>query len=254
MAAAHAIRHTDREVAIPSFLPRPSASPCRGRMRVRRIQNGMIHIFNIVEDFDAAAGFRAVMPLIPKWRLDKAMAYRFDIDRFLCAKSFMLLEEMLRQDYGLGCCPEFSYGDNGKPYFRDYPDIFFSISHCHKGIACAVMDRPVGIDIEEIQYDEELAKAIFNAEELEAVRGADDPAEKFTEFWTRKESFLKLTGEGLRDNLKDVLSGADEATITTGINRPAGYVYSTAIWKQDRPAGQFAIDCDCHNSYDCLSS
>lgn len=190
----------------------------------------MIRIFNIVEDFDAAAGFRAVMPHIPQWRVDKAMSYRFDIDRFLCAKSFLILEDMLREHFGLEGCPEFSYDGHGKPYFREYPEIFFNISHCHRGIACAVMDRPVGIDIEEIQFDESLAKAIFNPEELEAVGSTDEPAVKFTELWTRKESLLKLTGEGLRDDMKDVLSDADEVAFTTEINRPAGYVYSTAIW------------------------
>ena len=188
----------------------------------------MILIFNIDEDFDAEAGFRAIMPYIPMWRLDKAMSYRFDIDRFLCAKSFLMLEDVLREHFGLAGCPEFSYDSHGKPYFREHPEIFFNISHCHRGIACAVMDRPVGIDIEEIQFDESLAKVIFNPEELEAVRSAEEPAVKFTEFWTRKESFLKLTGEGLRDDLKDVLSGAGEVAFTTGINRPAGYVYSAA--------------------------
>ena len=54
---------------------------------------------------------------------------------------------------------------------------------------------------------------------------------KFTELWTRKESFLKLTGEGLRDNMKDVLYDAREVAFTTVINRHAGYVYSIAIWK-----------------------
>lgn len=189
----------------------------------------MIDIFNIAEGFDAAAGFRAAIPHIPKWRLDKAMSYRFDIDRFLCAKSFLLLEDMLRRNFGMDYCPEFSFGSNGKPYFRDHPDICFSISHCHKGIACAVMDRPVGIDIEEIQYDDNLAEVILNPEELAIVRNADEPGIRFTEFWTKKESLLKLTGEGLRDNMKEVLDCVDGVSFTTGINRSAGYVYSTAV-------------------------
>lgn len=191
----------------------------------------MIRIFDIPDGFDASAELEELLPLLPKWRLDKAMSYRFDIDKFQCAKSFLMLEDMLREHCGLAVCPEFSYDSHGKPYFRDYPEIFFNISHCHRGIACAVMDKPVGIDIEEIQYDEDLAKVIFNPEELETVRSADEPAVKFTEFWTLKESLLKLTGEGLRDNLKDVLSGTDEVAFTTEINQSAGYVYSTAIWK-----------------------
>ena len=189
----------------------------------------MIQLFNIVEDFNASDELGAVMPHIPKWRLDKALSYRLGIDRFLCAKSFMMLENMLRDNFGLAKCPEFSYGSHGKPYFREYPDIFFSISHCHRGIACAVMDRPVGIDIEEIQYDENLAKTVLNPQELATVRCADDPGIRFTEFWTRKESFLKLTGEGLRDNMKDVLSCVNDVTVTTVIDQSAGYVYSCSI-------------------------
>ncbi len=189
----------------------------------------MIQIFDIPDGFDTTEELEKLLPRLPQWRLQKVLSYRQVIDRFLCAKSFLMLENMLREHFGLTGCPEFSYDSHGKPCFRDYPGIFFNISHCHRGIACAVMDKPVGIDIEEIQFNEDLAKVIFNPEELEAVRSADEPAVKFTEFWTRKESFLKLTGEGLRDNLKDVLSDANEANISTGINRPVGYVYSTAI-------------------------
>lgn len=196
----------------------------------------MIQIFDIPNGFDAASELKKLLPLLPQWRLQKALSYRQNIDRFLCAKSFLMLEDMLRENFGLAHCPEFSYGSHGKPYFSDYLGIFFNISHCHRGIVCAVMDKPVGIDIEEIQFDEDLAKVIFNPEELEAVRSADEPEVKFTEFWTRKESFLKLTGEGLRDNLKDVLSDANEATISTGINRSAGYIHSVAIWENKIPA------------------
>lgn len=188
----------------------------------------MIEVFDIPDGFDATNELKKLLPRLPQWRLQKVLSYRQDIDRFLCAKSFQMLEDMLREHFGLAVCPEFSYGSHGKPYFRDHPEIFFNISHCHKGIACALMDKPVGIDIEEIQFDEDLAKVIFNPEELGAVRSADEPAVKFTELWTRKESFLKLTGEGLRDNMKDVLSDADGVAFTAKINISSGYVYSTA--------------------------
>ena len=194
----------------------------------------MIKIFDIPDGFDAASELKNLLPLLPQWRLQKALSYRQDIDRFLCAKSFLMIEDMLREKFGLSHCPEFSYDSHGKPYFLNYPGIFFNISHCHRGIACAVLDKPVGVDIEEIQFDEDLAKVTFNTEELEVIRNANEPAVKFTEFWTRKESILKLTGEGLRDDMKMALSDANEVAFTTEINQSAGYVYSTAIWKGDR--------------------
>lgn len=186
-------------------------------------------VFPLMPSFDAGAELKELLPRLPQWRLRKALSYRRDIDRFLCAKSFLMLEDMLRENFGLAVCPEFSYDSHGKPYIREYPEIFFNISHCHRGIACAFGNKPVGIDIEEIQYDEKLAEIIFSAAELEAVRNAEEPAVKFTELWTRKESFLKLTGEGLRDNMKDVLSDADRVDFTTRINRAAACVCSVAV-------------------------
>ncbi len=188
----------------------------------------MIQILDIPDGFDATAELKELLPRLPPWRLHKALSYRQDIDIFLCTKSFLILEAMLREAFALDCCPEFSYESHGKPFLREYPRIFFNISHCRRGIACAVLDKPVGIDIEEIQFDESLAKVIFSPEELVTVRSADEPAVKFTELWTRKESLLKLSGEGLRDDIKDVLSVADDVSFTTGINLSAGYVYSIA--------------------------
>lgn len=188
----------------------------------------MVRIYGIPDGFDASAALEELLPRLPQWRLQKALSYRQDIDRFLCAKSFLMLEDMLREGFGLADCPGFSYGNHGKPYFWEYPGIFFNFSHCHRGIACAILDSPIGIDIEEIQFDEGLAKVIFNTEELEAVRRSDEPAVKFTELWTRKESYLKLTGEGLRDDMRDVLAGTGNASVSTEVNRSAAYVCSTA--------------------------
>ena len=64
--------------------------------------------------------------------------------------------------------------------------------------------------------------------ELSIVLASDERDVKFTELWTLKESFLKLTGEGLRDDMKDILSGTSGISFTTEVRRDSGYVYSTA--------------------------
>lgn len=186
----------------------------------------MISIFDIKGEID---DLKEILFLLPDWRRRKALSYHFPIDRFLCAKSFLMLEQMLRSKYGLDNCPEFSCGTNGKPYLKEYPGIYFNISHCRKGIACAVCDCPVGIDIEEIQPGLEIRDLVLNQEEKAAVEMSEEPDLEFTRLWTRKESILKLTGEGIKNDMRNVLSEAHGVRIETIVNRDASYVLSVAM-------------------------
>lgn len=156
------------------------------------------------------------------------MSYKFDIDRFLCAKSFLMLEDLMGKEYGICRCPEFSYGANGKPFFSDFPHIHFNLSHCRRGIACVVSNHPVGIDIEEIQYDDLLAQRVLNSNEYMETKSSTNPSEKFIEFWTKKESCLKLTGQGLVDDVKDLLNESEGIVFQSVLNRERGYVWSLA--------------------------
>lgn len=199
-----------------------------GTENFRYFAQGMTRVYEIPEESGIASALPEVLSGLPGWRLEKALSFRRDVDRFLCGKSFLLLEDLLRERFGLSRCPEFSYGSSGKPFLKDYPDIFFNISHCRKGIAVAVSDSPVGIDIEEIQFDQDLAAAVLSPDEFAAVISSEDPAIGFTEIWTRKESFLKLTGEGLRDNMKDVLATAGGVRFRTEVRRAAGCIVTVA--------------------------
>jgi len=53
------------------------------------------------------------------------------------------------------------YGDYGKPYLMDWPEIHFSISHCKKGCGVMVADHPVGMDLEVIRpFSWEVARRV----------------------------------------------------------------------------------------------
>lgn len=186
----------------------------------------MVSVFDISPELDISEELPDMLALLPGWRRQKALSYRFDRDRFLCAKAYLMLEDMLRTEYRIQHCPEFSYGSNGKPYFKELPGIHFNLSHCHKGVACAISDMPVGIDIEEIQFDEPVAARVFNADEYARIKECASPAEKFTELWTTKESYLKLTGQGICMDLKNVIADAHDVHFATVINSKAGYVYT----------------------------
>ena len=58
----------------------------------------------IVEEKDVKNQLSLILDRIPRWRREKVLSYRNDIDRYLCAKSFMLLQEGLMRDYGVKRC------------------------------------------------------------------------------------------------------------------------------------------------------
>lgn len=164
---------------------------------------------------------------LPRWRLSKALKYRKTVDRFLCAKAYLLLEEGLERLYGIKGPLEFECSPTGKPSLAGHGDIHFNLSHCHSCVCCIISDGPVGIDVEDIGFDRGLAEGVCSAEELQCVLSAEDPAIEFTRLWTCKESFLKLTGQGLRDDMKPVLD-ACTCEFKTTVNKEGGYVLTTA--------------------------
>lgn len=84
---------------------------------------------------------------------------------------------------------------NDKPYFKDYPDIRFSLSHSGDVIVLAMGKTEVGVDIEQVKPRDYLsiANRHFSAAEVAQINSLED----FLSLWTKKEAYLKLTGEGL---------------------------------------------------------
>ncbi|MDE6105574.1 MAG: 4'-phosphopantetheinyl transferase superfamily protein [Bacteroidales bacterium] len=137
-----------------------------------------------------------------------------------------LLLRGLQTEYGLSEIPEISFGTFGKPYFKSHPDIHFNISHCDKAVVCALSDSVVGVDVEAIRpFDREMAEYVSAPEELEAILASTDPALAFTLLWTRKESYSKLTGQGL-DTPKEIreILIANHALFHTTVNEAGGYI------------------------------
>ena len=90
-------------------------------------------------------------------------------------------------------------GIHGKPYFREYPQIHFNISHSGEYGACALSSVPCGLDIQEIRKirSRRLLERVLSEEEMKIVQSHKNMEREFCRFWTRKESFLKLSGEGI---------------------------------------------------------
>lgn len=140
---------------------------------------------------------------LPELRRDKALRYRREIDRKLCVVSYVLLCHALKTSYSIDGQLRFVYGEHGKPYLADYPNVFFNLSHCEAGVACAVSDFEVGADIQEVKpYSEAVANRVFCGGELDALSHAQDKNFEFARLWTRKEAYLKMLGTGISDGMK----------------------------------------------------
>ena len=95
--------------------------------------------------------------------------------------------------------PEIEKMPGGKPYFPG-SELHFSISHTKHWVFCALSDRPVGIDAEELsrKVDLRLAEKVLSAGELAQFRAASDASKALLTFWVLKEAEAKCSGEGLR--------------------------------------------------------
>ncbi len=131
-------------------------------------------------------------------------------ERFFFEKNreyFIIAHGVLRAILGgyLNRAPEslsFRHGSHGKPSL-DGGTIRFNMSHSHEIALYAVTrGREVGIDIERIRFDVEVAEVaerFFSRREAAMIRAlpAEVQRQAFFNCWTRKEAYIKARGEGL---------------------------------------------------------
>ena len=85
------------------------------------------------------------------------------------------------------------YTDNGKPYINNAA---ISVTHDENVTAVIITPfEPVGIDIEKVKasYPIRVAEGYFNSSEREILNTPEDSYK----IWCKKESYVKMTGEGI---------------------------------------------------------
>lgn len=104
-----------------------------------------------------------------------------------------------------GICPAAVRIENlryGKPSISDYPQLFFNVSHSGEMVLIGFSDRIMGVDIEKIREKVDyrgIIKRFFSEKEAASwnLFAQNSPVEVFFRGWTRKEAWLKATGEGI---------------------------------------------------------
>ena len=152
--------------------------------------------------------------IIPKERMEKIDKFR-NRDK---AKKHLLSNAFLQ--YGLSEVLNipmeeitYAYGEYGKPGIihngKDMREqVDFNLSHSGNYAVLAVSDRPVGIDVECLKKPRmAVAERFFCKKEYEDILKAEDleRENRFLEYWTMKEAYVKRTGNGLNTPLNSFL-------------------------------------------------
>lgn len=164
-------------------------------------------------------------------RQKKILSYTNPLDRELSLKSYLLLQKGLKDKYGILDPPIFTYNKYKKPLLISYPNIHFNLSHCKNAAACHISERPVGLDVEIIDsLDYNFAQYVLNPREYQQVIISENPVMEFTLLWTKKESLVKLIGNGIDEqHLPNILQNHSEYHFETIVNQEKGYIVTSCV-------------------------
>jgi len=188
----------------------------------------MIYINDDIDGFSIQS-LEECIENLPSQRKEVALKYKHELGRKQCVLAYLLLCKGLDSEYGITDKPVFEYGEHGKPTIIGHEDIHFNLSHCKTAVACAISDAPIGIDIESIRpVKESVIRYSMSDDEAKQIFESANPDIEFTKLWTKKESVLKLTGEGINDNMKSVLSPERLSNISVETTICDDFIYSVS--------------------------
>ena len=128
---------------------------------------------------------------IPPEQTNRILKYKLPLNKKQCFCA-RLMEKFIADTYGFSV-DEITIGENGKPCVDK---INYNISHSGNIVICAVSEQAVGCDVELVRdIKQNVAEKYFSEQEKKM---------DFFRVWTAKESYLKMTGEGICPDLKNI--------------------------------------------------
>lgn len=157
-------------------------------------------------------------------RKSRVLAFRRREPAYASIVAGLLLQELAEKMLGIAPCDlVLDKNENGKPSIQGYPEFYFNLSHAGDYVVLAYGDVPLGVDIEQIRtqnlyvakrcYTEAEYAYVTDGGQISDISGGSpatktgtdmmplnqpaDVNDRFFYLWTMKESYLKLTGEGI---------------------------------------------------------
>ena len=228
-----------------------------------------VHVWAAALDSQAEtlAGLKTILSDEERSRADRFHFERHR-NRFIAGRGIL---RSLLANY-LDCEPgslQFDYGPNGKPVLAGRfaeSDLNFNLAHSENlALIAATRLGPVGVDVEKIRPvndSDELVERFFSPRESALFQTVADSQKEsaFFNLWTRKEAWLKATGEGIGHLLSRVevtflageparfialpeLSGASTDWTLCELAPAPGFVGAIAF-----PHVQFSLSCFQHSN------
>ena len=220
------------------------------------IYSNEVHVWRVFLDLTTLQS-ESLLGILSADELARAGRLRFERDQ----KRFIVARGILRKILGryLGKNPHklrFEYTSHGKPVLATnsgYDTLSFNLSHSDAFALYAVTrGRNIGIDIERVRDDvavEQIAQRFFSQGEISSLERIhkNKRSEVFFQYWTRKEAFLKATGEGVSFPMEQcdvsLISGRVLSPITLlGDNRESSCWYGQDLFPGHGYAAAIAVE------------
>ena len=190
--------------------------------------------------------YREIYQRMPKDRQNRTSRYKHHTDQMRSVAAYYALERALicyspaAQDVEK---LQIGYEASGKPYLKGFHEFHFSLSHAGKYAICAVnWENSIGADILQIRRaDLRVAKRFFAKTELDQLMQLQQGIKQdrlFTRIWTRKESYVKFTGEGLNRELSEFNMDLNSKKLMI-----KSQIMPVQFWEMEEPEGYMISIC-----------
>lgn len=183
-------------------------------VRMATIQTGLLVVELALEPWGAAQA--GLLEQLPAEEQSRILRYRRDADRYRSLAAALLPRLLISHQRAQPLAQiHIERGPTGKPFYPADPQLHFNLSHSGQFVALALGTSPVGVDVEQVRPTRDwdaIAKRFFTVEEQQWLARFDNAERRhrFVALWSRKESLLKATGEGIAGGLSSFCAIAED--------------------------------------------